>query len=244
VAQWEEEYETYIGLAGRDTGARATYEARRQRVHAAFSCADSCAYRVVEQQGRRVIYRGIEYAEFARKVHDIDRSESRSGSYTLDGAGSLVLDRTLDTISDWTDERRAMHSERVRTCVERGGIICGAFDLQPDGYQTLVGAAVLDGEWMGAAHDTLDMYFLFASRNLRDAGVGGALLERVSDEARARGAKQLYISAANGQRTVDFYMRRGAVLATEILTPFGDAGGGAGFGGADIQLVRPLVQGR
>ena len=57
------------------------------------------------------------------------------------------------------------------------------------------------------------MYFLFVSKelkpkyveagasqkNFRDAGIGGTLLERIAAEAEARGAKKLYISAANGQ---------------------------------------------
>ena len=57
------------------------------------------------------------------------------------------------------------------------------------------------------------MYFLFVSKelkpkyveaggsqkNFRDAGIGGTLLERIAAEAEARGAKKMYISAANGQ---------------------------------------------
>ena len=57
-------------------------------------------------------------------------------------------------------------------------------------------------------------------------------------EARARGAKNMYISSANSQHTVEFYMRKGAVQAKggqvqEIPN--------AGFAGTqDIQLIRPL----
>jgi hypothetical protein len=76
----------------------------------------------------------------------------------------------------------------------------------------------LDGTWFGKDSDTLDMYFLFVSRTLkqqyvdaggtqrdfRSGGVGGELFQRCCMEAKARGAKKLYISAANGQRTIDF----------------------------------------
>ena len=47
-------------------------------------------------------------------------------------------------------------------------------------------------------------YFLFASRDVRGSGVGGTLLERIAELAAERGAKYLYICAANSQNTVDF----------------------------------------
>ena len=74
-------------------------------------------------------------------------------------------------------------------------------------------------------------YFLFSSRTLkqkyvdaggeptdyRDAGIGGTLIEKIMGEARARGAKNMYISSANSQHTVEFYMRKGAVQAKGLL---------------------------
>ena len=44
----------------------------------------------------------------------------------------------------------------MRTAVvDNGGAIIGAFDLQPNGHQVLVGVTVLDGQWLGEAKDTL-----------------------------------------------------------------------------------------
>ena len=52
--------------------------------------------------------------------------------------------------------RRALHTSRVRTAVvDNGGAIIGAFDLQPNGHQVLVGVTVLDGQWLAEAKDTL-----------------------------------------------------------------------------------------
>ena len=70
----------------------------------------------------------------------------------------------------------------------------------------------------------------------RDGGIGGALIEKIMGEARARGAKNLYISAANSQHTVEFYLRKGAVQATEVQ----DIPNAGWAGTADIHLVRPL----
>lgn len=63
-------------------------------------------------------------------------------------------------------------------------------------------------------------------------------MDKVMLEARARGAKYMYISAANSKHTIDFYMHKGARLAAagesqEIPN--------SGFAGTrDIQLVVPL----
>merc|ERR1712217_788952 len=98
----------------------------------------------------------------------------------------------------------------VRACAQRGGAILGAFDIQKSGHQVLVGAAVLDGQWIGKGMDTLDLSFLFVASKLPDhyikeggtqkafqgAGIEQVLFEKISAEAKSRGARQLYISAA------------------------------------------------
>ena len=61
-------------LAQRPPDAVKEYEQRRARVHAAFANPESCRYHSTEQRGKRIIYRGIEFAEFAQKAADIDRA--------------------------------------------------------------------------------------------------------------------------------------------------------------------------
>lgn len=228
-----------------------------ERALATFLCQASGAVEVVHvgRPARRIIFRGIEFDEFAQKLEDIDRSEKRDGWYRV-VEGELKLVSEPDELPDWTEERRQLHASRIRECIMRGGVIIGAFYQLPSSkHQVMIGCAVLDGQWMGVATDTLDMYFLFASRQLkqryvsaggqpaefRGSGIGGKLIDKISAEARARGAKKLYISAASGQNTIDFYTRKKAVLATERFVPFGDVGGGNGaFGGEDIHLVLHL----
>ena len=207
----ELEYQELVRLSARSPEAIEAYEERRARVYGAFACHDSCLYRAVQQRGKTIIYRGIEFEEFAQKVNDIDRSESRTGHYRVTADGELELVAIPDELPDWDDERRAMHTERVRVCCERGGVIVAAFDLQPSSHQVMIGAAVLDGAWLNpdTGADTLDMYFLFASRNLRqkwvdrggapkdfrDAGIGSALFGSVAAEAKARGAENVFLGA-------------------------------------------------
>ena len=200
-------------------GSKSDGELSFERGLASFASKEAGWYDTVEKNGISLIYRAVEFSEFAAKIEDLDRSESRPAFYSETEDGELLLHEEPDELPDWDDERRSMHCGRVETAVlEHGGAIIGAFDLQPNGHQVLVGASVLDGTWFGKDSDTLDMYFLFVSRTLkqqhvdaggtqrdfRSGGVGSELFQRCCMEAKARGAKKLYISAANGQRTIDF----------------------------------------
>ena len=204
----------------------------------------------------RVTYRAMSYTEFARRLPDIDRSESRTGSYR-NVNGKLVLDQTADEVPDWSKDRRAFHSDKIRVCVEsNGGVIIGAFYTPPGRPAVLVGCTVLDGQFVGRHKNMLDMYFLFASRTLknkmhaneamdvsfRDCGIGTRLITKIAAEAKARGARKLYISCANSEHTIKFYLRRGCVLADEQLAEHTgeNAGGGSGYGGDDIQMQLTL----
>ena len=94
----------------------------------------------------------------------------------------------------------------------------------------------------------LDMYFLFASRDVRGRGVGSALFERMITLASERGARYLYICAANSRNTVEFYLRHGARVATgeeladEMLEAEKDFPEDLRASlGADIHMVRDLA---
>ena len=82
-------------LAQRPPDAVKEYEQRRARVHAAFANPESCRYHSTEQRGKRIIYRGIEFAEFAQKAADIDRASRApfcSTSAHLQPVGAVPTD--------------------------------------------------------------------------------------------------------------------------------------------------------
>lgn len=55
------------------------------------------------------------------------------------------------------------------------------------------------------------------SRDARRHGIGRALFECAKTEARARGAKQLYISACSSKETVAFYLAMDCRLADDAI---------------------------
>eukprot|EP01052_Picozoa_sp_SAG31_P046105 SAG31_NODE_8681_length_1407_cov_1.378440_2_plen_187_part_00 len=139
-------------------------------------------------------------------------------------------------IPNLTDAHRAAHAQKLRGCLDTGneisdlkfgfkfkfrfkfrthtgGAVIGGFTAQGK----LAGLCGLVGTWLGCASDTLDMFYLFCDGNARGAGVGTRLIELIKAEARERGAAKMYISATNTRHTVEFYMRRGAVLAEETF---------------------------
>ena len=145
---------------------------------------------------RGLLYRGMQLGELAQKIGGIDRSESRAGSYRMldpqgepslavTTRGALTLNPTPDELPNWTTAQRQGHIERIARCVENGGVIIGAFERE-----LMVGMTVLDGEWMGDGGQTLDMYFLFASRQYRGRSVGKNLISKIMAEAQARLAER------------------------------------------------------
>ena len=168
-----------------------------------------------------ITYRHVARAEItAALLGQINRREARTGHYVPRVAGphatahtGMRLVEQAAVIPNLTDAHRTAHAQKLRGCLDTGGAVIGGFAA----HGRLVGLCGLVGTWLGRASDTLDMFYLFCDGNVRDAGVGTRLIELIKAEARQRGATKMYISATNTKHTVDFYMRRGAVLAEETF---------------------------
>uniref|UniRef100_A0A7S1SAV3 Uncharacterized protein n=1 Tax=Alexandrium catenella TaxID=2925 RepID=A0A7S1SAV3_ALECA len=191
-------------------GAKDAGSLSYERAMAAFRNPDSGAFQFQDRRkegGLRIAYRAIEFYEFDEKLADIERSDFGTGFYELVD-GRLAFKPAER--EGWDRQRRWIILDRVRACMQRGGAIIGAFDVQKTGHQVLVGAVVLDGQWMGKGMDTLDVSFLFVASKLperyltqggkqkdfRNAGIEDTLWSKIVAEAKARGARKLYISAA------------------------------------------------
>ena len=80
----------------------------------------------------------------------------------------------------------------------------------------LVGGAILESKFIGSQHDTLQLKFLHVSHDYRKRGIATRLFHLAVAKARELGAKKLYISATPSENTVNYYLRLGCVLASEI----------------------------
>ena len=144
------------------------------------------------------------------QVWTIDRSEVIEHVYSYE-SGTLVLKAEYHDVAGWPPGKAETETPLLIDCLDRGGWCYGLFD-----DAKLIGAAILDGRFMGRKQQQLQLTFLHVSNAYRKQGLGRRLFTLAKAEARARGATGLYISAAPSENTVNFYRRLGCVVTQEV----------------------------
>ena len=142
-------------------------------------------------------------------VWTIDRTEVVETVYQLKN-GNLVLQPEHHDVRGWPPGEAEKYTPILLDCFDRGGWFHGVFD-----DSRLIGAVVLDNDFLGQHKDQLQMKFLHVSRSYRNSGVGGRLFELAKGIARERGASRLYVSATPSENTIRFYMGSGCAVSAE-----------------------------
>jgi len=114
----------------------------------------------------------------------------------------------LPFVDDWSQEERRQLERQLRTLVEQGGLVYGAF-----AGEELRGFCAVKAGPMALDARYRDLRELHVSQELRGQGVGSRLFAEAKAWAKAQGGEALYISAHSCQETVAFYRRRGCVEA-------------------------------
>lgn len=143
-------------------------------------------------------------------IWQIDRREIIENVYHLRD-GKLVLVPEYFDMQGWPPGEAEHYTLTLTECFDRGGTFWGAFE---DGR--LVGTAILESKFIGSNHDTLQLKFLHISRGRRKQGLGTRLFQLAVEKAKSLGARRLYISATPSENTVNYYIKLGCILATEI----------------------------
>ena len=143
-------------------------------------------------------------------IWQIERREVIKNVYYLRD-GRLALEPEHYDMQGWPPGEAEHYTPILLDCHDRGGTFWGAFE-----NDILVGAAILEGRFIGSQQETLQLKFLHVSRDYRKRGIASTLFNLAVEEAKAFGAKKLYISATPSENTVNYYLRLGCVLATEI----------------------------
>ena len=144
--------------------------------------------------------------EEARLLGSIDRAEVIDGFYSV-VAGKLELRSTRLDVTGWEDGQVEAYVARLVALFDAGGTILGAFQ-GPD----LLGLGSLDVRPVGGDPRVSKLDMLYVSSVARNRGIGRKLTALLSEQARARGARALYVSATPTRNTVDAYLRMGAKL--------------------------------
>lgn len=145
-----------------------------------------------------------------RDVWSIDRAEVIDGVYHRQG-NELVLKAEHHEVKGWPPGEPERDGPILVDCFDHGGTFYGAFE-----GRSLIGAAVLEGRFIGRERDRLQLKFLHVSRRHRRSGLGRTLFDKAVAKARELGARRLYISATPSENTVRFYLRRGCRVTDEV----------------------------
>jgi len=143
-------------------------------------------------------------------VWQIDRREIIHNIYHLQD-GEFVLVPDYFDAQGWPPNEAELYTPILLDCFDRGGTFWGAF-----ADNDIIGTAILESKFIGSKHDTLQLKFLHVSYSQRKKGLGKKLFHLAAEKAGSLGARKMYISATPSENTINFYMKLGCVLATEI----------------------------
>jgi predicted N-acetyltransferase YhbS len=142
-------------------------------------------------------------------IWTIDRSEVHHYTYEL-RESVLVRVPNYFEVPGWRPNAAAKETPVLLDRFDRGGTFVGMFDAE-----ALIGMSVLESTRIGRDRDQMQLASLYVSRPNRGRGIGTQLFEAAVSLAREAGANALYVSSAPTENTVDFYLKRGCVLAPE-----------------------------
>jgi len=134
---------------------------------------------------------------------ELDRSEKVTQYYRMSRGKLECADVDLD-VPQWVIEEK----------IEEWRPIAG-------GFKNMWGA-LLNGRLAGfvvyrrnLTEHLAQLSLLHVSRDYRGKGIGTVLMDKAVDEARKDGKAGIYVSSCPSRNTVDFYMRRGFIPASE-----------------------------
>jgi GNAT superfamily N-acetyltransferase len=148
--------------------------------------------------------------EEIENVRNLNRSEIIEQIYYLKD-GRLNLKDEFYDIKEWIPRELEQSIKHLHDINDRNGTLIGAFD-----GEKLIAISALEPKFIGRKKDQLHLYFHYVDSQYRHKGIGGKLLQQITEKAKKLGAKKLYISAIPSKNTIDFYIHMGCRLASEL----------------------------
>lgn len=148
--------------------------------------------------------------EQVNKLREIDRSEHIDLIYEMQN-GEIVAIAKNHECPNWSEDVQQEIQARYLFELNNGGVAIGAFD-----GERLVGFGVLAHKFRGKDNNQLQIDLMYVTRNYRRQGIGTQIMNELSKEARARGARYLYISSTETRSAVSFYKQNGSQLTATV----------------------------
>lgn len=144
------------------------------------------------------------------RLSEIDRSEYIDIIYEIRNGEMIEVESGYECPT-WTEEMMEEIQQRFLFEIDNGGLAVGAFE-----EDKLIGCGVLAHQFRGRDLNRLQVDLLYVTRNYRRQGIGTRIINQLSEEAKRRGAKYLYISSTEIRSAVSFYKSKGSQLTNEI----------------------------
>ncbi len=156
-----------------------------------------------------ITYRQLTYDELV-KYEQLDRTEHVDHIHYV-REGKLVLEAKRWDFPDWSPEEKQRRIRGFQSLWAEGATFFGAFD-----GETLIGISILDHTPVATGIDRLNLDGLWVSHGYRARGIGKRLFSLAAQEARARGARSMYVSATPSKNTIRFYRAMGCQMADPV----------------------------
>lgn len=140
-------------------------------------------------------------------VWQIERREIVQYVYVMENDRLVLCQQFYDT-RDWPEGEPEAYAPVLQECFATGGVFIGAFE-----GEDLVGVSVMDSRPVTDYPELHQLCFFHVSHGWRGQGVASELYGRTVTVAKEMGVRGFYISATSTQRTVEFYLSRGAELS-------------------------------
>ena len=148
--------------------------------------------------------------EHVNQIDEIDRSEHIDLIYEMNKEQLIEIELDHEC-PNWDEDLSEEIKARYLLELQQGGFAVGAFS-----GGKLVGFGVLAHKFRGVNHNQLQVDLMYVSREYRRQGIGRRIMTELSEEARRRGAKYLYISSTETRSAVSFYKSQGSQVTMEI----------------------------
>lgn len=139
------------------------------------------------------------------RLDEVDRSEVIEAIYRVE-RGTLVRDDKHIEVPRWLPGDGDHSVGRIRAFAAEH-LAAGAEGIMALSHGRLRGIALVG---FRLSPDTAQLALLHVSREARRSGVARGLCRRCYDLARARGARQIYVSATPSDSAVGFYLAEGS----------------------------------
>jgi len=114
---------------------------------------------------------------------------------------------------NWDDERKKEIICNLRSILNNGGKLFGAYD-----DEKLIGFSALDGVLLGSENQYLELVWFHVSYGYRGNHIGKKLFHLCIEAAAQYGCKKIYIVASSSEESQKAYKKLGCVYAKEHIS--------------------------